>query len=117
MSRVRIPSPAPPLLAPQIAAGRNTYGEPNAMTNQELLSQTNADLNEAHTLVEIARRILWAAESDPNDPDEPSARIRQIVEQLDATHSLIDAALDDIEKELEVASVEPTKPERHPLLH
>jgi hypothetical protein len=87
------------------------------MTNQELLSQTNADLNEAHTLVEIARRILWAAENDPNDPDEPSARIRQIVEQLDATHSLIDAALDDIEKQLEVASVEPSKPDRHPLLH
>jgi hypothetical protein len=87
------------------------------MTNQELLSQTNADLNEAHTLVEIARRILWSAEDDPNNPGEPSARIRQIVEQLDQTHGLIDALLDEVEKELEVASVEPSKPERHPLVH
>ena len=87
------------------------------MTNQERLSQTNADLNEAHTLVEIARRILWAAESDPDNPDEPSARMRQIVEQLDETHGLIDAALDDVEKELEVASVDAGKPERHPLIH
>jgi ABC-type Zn uptake system ZnuABC Zn-binding protein ZnuA len=91
--------------------------EPNAMSSQELLSQTNTDLNEAHTLVEIARRILWTAENDPDNPDEPSARMRQIVEQLDQTHSLIDAALDDIERELEVASVEPSKPERHPLVH
>jgi hypothetical protein len=88
----------------------------NAMTNQELLSQTNADLNEAHTLVEIARRILLSAESDPSNPDEPSARIRQIVEQLDQTHGLIDALLDEIENELEIASVGPTKPERH-LVH
>jgi hypothetical protein len=87
------------------------------MTNQELLSQTNADLNEAHTLVEIARRILLSAESDPNNPDEPSARIREIVEQLDQTHGLIDALLDEVEKELEVASVEPGRPERHPLVH
>ena len=87
------------------------------MTNQELLSQTNADLNEAHTLVEIARRILWSSESDPSNPDEPSPRIRQIVEQLDQTHGLIDALLDEVEKELEVASVEPTRPERHPLVH
>ena len=87
------------------------------MTNEELLSQTNADLNEAHTLVEIARRILWAAESDPTNPDEPSARIRQIVDQLDQTHGLIDAMLDEIENELEIASVGPAKPERHPLVH
>jgi uncharacterized membrane protein YccC len=87
------------------------------MTNQELLSQTNADLNEVHTLVEIARRILWSAENDPNNPDEPSARISQLVEQLDQAHGLIDALLDEIENELEIASVGPTKPERHPLVH
>jgi hypothetical protein len=87
------------------------------MTNQELLSQTSADLNEAHTLVEIARRILWSAESDAADPNEPSARIRQIVEQLDQTHGLIDALMDEVEGELEVASVEPGRPERHPLVH
>jgi hypothetical protein len=87
------------------------------MTNQELLSQTNADLNEAHTLVEIARRILWTAEGDPGNPDEPSARIRQIVDQLDQTHGLIDALLDEIENELEIASVGPTTPERHPPVH
>jgi hypothetical protein len=89
----------------------------NAMTNQELLSQTNADLNEAHTLVEIARRILLSAENDPGNPDEPSARIRQIVEQLDQTHGLIDALLDEVENELEIASVGPTTPERHPPVH
>jgi hypothetical protein len=87
------------------------------MTNQELLAQTNADLNEAHTLVEIARRILWSAESDPSNPEEPSARIAQIVEQLDQAHGLIDALLDEIENELEIASVGPSKPERHPLVH
>jgi hypothetical protein len=87
------------------------------MTNQELLAQTNADLNEAHTLVEIARRILWSAESDPGNPEEPSARIAQIVEQLDQAHGLIDALLDEIENELEIASVGPSKPERHPLVH
>jgi hypothetical protein len=87
------------------------------MTNQEVLSQTNADLNEAHTLVEIARRILWAAEADRDNPEEPSPRIRQIVDQLDQTHNLLDQLLDEIEKELEVASVDPGKPERHPLIH
>jgi hypothetical protein len=87
------------------------------MTNEEQLSQTNADLNEAHTLVEIARRILWAAEADPANPDEPSARIRQILERLDETHELIDAMLDEIENELEIASVGPHRPDRHPLVH
>jgi hypothetical protein len=87
------------------------------MTNQELLSQTNADLNEAHTLVEIARRILLSAESDPGNPDEPSTRIRQILDALDQTHGLIDALLDEIENELEIASVGPAAPERHPPVH
>jgi hypothetical protein len=87
------------------------------MSHQELLSQTNADLNEAHTLVEIARRILWSAEGDPAKPDEPSLRIRQIVDQLDHTHGLIDALLDDIENELEIASVGPSKADRHSPVH
>ena len=87
------------------------------MTNQELLRQANADVNEAHTLVEIARRILMSAEGDPGNPDEPSARIRQIVERLDEAHELIDALMDEIENELEIASVGPSGPERHPLVH
>jgi len=88
-----------------------------AMSNQELLSQTNADLNEAHTLVEIARRILWSAEGDATNPDEPSPRIRQIVDRLDETHGLIDALLDDIENELEIASVGPSTSDRHSPVH
>ena len=87
------------------------------MTNQELLAQTNADLNEAHTLVEIARRILWSAETDPANPDEPSARVRQVIDHIDQAHGLIDALLDAIENELEIASVGPSKPDRHPLVH
>jgi hypothetical protein len=87
------------------------------MTNEDLLRQANADVNEAHTLVEIARRILWSAEGDPNNPEEPSARIRQIVEHLDQAHDLIDALMDAIDNELEIASVGPSRPERHPLVH
>ena len=41
------------------------------MTEEERLNQLSNDLNEAHTLVEIARRTLWSAETHPENADEP----------------------------------------------
>ena len=49
------------------------------MDDEERLAQLSNDLNEAHTLVEIARRTVWSAESDPEGHlDEPSTRMRRV---------------------------------------
>jgi chromosome segregation ATPase len=74
------------------------------MTEEERLNQLSNDLNEAHTLVEIARRTLWSAETHPENADEPSARMRQILDHLDQAHGVIDTVLDEVEAERENAS-------------
>jgi hypothetical protein len=74
------------------------------MNEEERLNQLNNDLNEAHTLVEIARRTLWSAETHPENADEPSERMRRILEHLDQAHAVIDTVLDEVESEREAAS-------------
>ncbi len=71
------------------------------MDDEERLAQLSNDLNEAHTLVEIARRTVWSAESDPENLDEPSARMRQILDHLDLAHAAIDTIIDEVESERE----------------
>ena len=70
-----------------------------AMIDDDRLSQLNTDLNEVHTLVEIARRMLWAAEADAESVDEPSARMRRILEHLDQAHDQLDRVMDEVEAE------------------
>jgi hypothetical protein len=74
------------------------------MTEEERLNQLSNDLNEAHTLVEIARRTIWSAETHPENADEPSPRMRQILEHLDQAHAVIDTVLDEVEGEREAAT-------------
>ena len=74
------------------------------MTEEERLNQLSNDLNEAHTLVEIARRTIWSAETHPENADEPSARMRSILDHLDEAHAVIDTVLDEVESERESAS-------------
>jgi hypothetical protein len=71
------------------------------MTEEERLNQLSNDLNEVHTLVEIARRTLWSAETDSENADDPSARMRQILDHLDEAHAVIDSVLDEVEAERE----------------
>ena len=74
------------------------------MTEEERLTQLSNDLNEAHTLVEIARRTVWSAETHPENADEPSERMRRILEHLDQAHAVIDTVLDEVEGEREAAT-------------
>jgi hypothetical protein len=69
------------------------------MDDEERLAQLSNDLNEAHTLVEIARRTVWSAEADAENPEEPSARMRQILDHLDLAHAAIDTVIDEVEGE------------------
>lgn len=67
------------------------------MTEEDPLSQLSNDLNEVHTLVEIARRMIWAAEGDTEGMDEPSERMRRILQHLDQAHSELDQVMDEVE--------------------
>jgi hypothetical protein len=69
------------------------------VTDEDRLSQLSNDLNEVHTLVEIARRMIWAAEVDVEGVDEPSGRMRRILEHLDEAHSELDQVMDEVEGE------------------
>jgi hypothetical protein len=69
------------------------------VTDEERLSQLSNDLNEVHTLVEIARRMIWAAEGDAEGADEPSERMRRILEPLDEAHTQLDRVMDEVEAE------------------
>ena len=69
------------------------------MMDDDRLSQLSNDLNEVHTLVEISRRMLWAAEGDEEGADEPSARMRRILDHLDQAHTQLDQVMDEVEAE------------------
>jgi hypothetical protein len=69
------------------------------MIDEDRLSQLSNDLNEAHTLVEIARRMIWAAEGDAEGADEPSGRMRRILQHLDEAHTQLDQVMDEVEAE------------------
>jgi hypothetical protein len=75
------------------------------MEDEERLAQLSNDLNEAHTLVEIARRTVWSAESDAENLDEPSPRMRQILDHLDLAHAAIDTIIDEVEGERDGTAV------------
>ena len=87
------------------------------MSDEERLSQLNNDLNEAHTLVEIARRTIWSAETHPENADEPSERMRRILEHLDQAHAVIDSVLDEVEAERDAAGAGVADPTRRPIIH
>jgi len=87
------------------------------MTEEERLNQLSNDLNEAHTLVEIARRTLWSAETHPENADEPSERMRAILEHLDQAHAVIDTVLDEVESERETATPGLDDPSRRTIIH
>ncbi len=69
------------------------------MTEEDRLSQLGNDLNEVHTLVEIARRMIWAAEGDAEGAEEPSERMRRILQPLDEAHTQLDQVIDEVEAE------------------
>jgi hypothetical protein len=69
------------------------------LTDEDRLSQLSNDLNEVHTLVEIARRMIWAAEGDDEGTDEPSERMRRVLQHLDEAHAQLDQVMDEVEAE------------------
>jgi chromosome segregation ATPase len=69
------------------------------VTDEDRLSQLSNDLNEVHTLVEIARRMIWAAEGDVESAEEPSGRMRRILQHLDEAHTQLDQVMDEVEAE------------------
>jgi hypothetical protein len=87
------------------------------MTEEERLNQLSNDLNEVHTLVEIARRTTWSAENLAENADEPSERMRSILEHLDQAHAVIDAVLDEVEAERESVSSGLGDQGRRPIIH
>jgi hypothetical protein len=87
------------------------------MSDEDRLSQLNNDLNEAHTLVEIARRTIWSAETHPENADEPSERMRRILEHLDQAHAVIDTVLDEVEAERTEAGAPGDGPGSRPIIH
>ena len=87
------------------------------MDDEERLAQLSNDLNEAHTLVEIARRTVWSAESDPENLDEPSVRMRQILDHLDLAHAAIDTIIDDVEGERDGTMIGPREGSSRTIIH
>jgi hypothetical protein len=87
------------------------------MTDEERLSQLSNDLNEAHTLVEIARRTVWSAETDTENLDEPSPRMRRILEHLDQAHAVLDTVLDEVDEERRAGGAEGTDTGARPIIH
>ena len=87
------------------------------MTDDDRLDQLSSDLNEVHALVEIARRMIWAAESADETVEEPSARMRDILEHLDLAHAALDRIMDEVEAERDSARMGQDGPERRPIIH
>ncbi len=87
------------------------------MDDEERLAQLSNDLNEAHTLIEIARRTLWSAEADPENLDEPSVRMRQILDHLDLAHAAIDTIIDEVEGERDGTIVAPGERSPRTIIH
>jgi hypothetical protein len=85
--------------------------------DEERLAQLSNDLNEAHTLVEIARRTVWSAESEPENLDEPSARMRQILDHLDLAHAAIDTIIDEVEGERDGTMIGPREGSSRTIIH
>jgi hypothetical protein len=87
------------------------------MTDDDRLDQLSSDLNEVHALVEIARRMIWAAESADETAEEPSARMRDILEHLDQAHAALDRIMDEVEAERDSARMGQDGPERRTIIH
>ena len=77
------------------------------MSDDDRLDQLSTDLNEVHALVEIARRMIWAAEGADETVDEPSARMRDILEHLDQAHAALDRVMDEVEAERDATRLGP----------
>jgi hypothetical protein len=76
---------------------RGLPGDGITVMDEDRLTQLSNDLNEVHTLVEIARRMVWAAEGDAEGADEPSERMRRILAHLDEAHTQLDQVMDEVE--------------------
>jgi DNA repair ATPase RecN len=87
------------------------------MTDDDRLDQLSNDLNEVHALVEIARRMVWSAEGADETVDEPSARMRDILEHLDQAHATLDRVMDEVEAERDAARMDPGGPGHRPIIH
>ena len=87
------------------------------MTDDDRLGQLSSDLNEVHALVEIARRMIWAAEGSDEEVEEPSARMRDILEHLDQAHAALDKVMDDVEAERDSTRLGSEDTGHRPIIH
>jgi hypothetical protein len=58
------------------------------------------DLDQAHTLVGVARRLIWMSEGDGN---EPTPRMKPIIDTLNHADDQLDAILADLRAIIDAA--------------
>jgi hypothetical protein len=73
------------------------------------------DLDQAHSLVAVARRLIWMSEGDG---DQPSSRMQPIIDTLNHADDQLDAILADLRAIIDAAeSGAPTTPRPPSRLH
>jgi hypothetical protein len=59
----------------------------------EEAERIHEDLDQAHTLLAVARRLIWMSEGDGN---EPTARMRPVIDTLNLADDQLDALLAEL---------------------
>jgi hypothetical protein len=62
-------------------------------TTLEGAERVHEDLDQAHTLLAVARRLIWMSEGDGN---EPTPRMQPVIETLNHADDQLDALLADL---------------------
>jgi hypothetical protein len=68
-----------------------TLSEP--ASTLESAERIHEDLDQAHTLLAVARRLIWMSEGDG---DEPTARMQPVIETLNHADDQLDVLLADL---------------------
>jgi hypothetical protein len=68
-----------------------TLSEPES--TREGAERIHEDLDQAHTLLAVARRLIWMSEGDG---DEPTPRMQPVIETLNHADDQLDALLADL---------------------
>jgi hypothetical protein len=72
----------------------------------EEAERIHEDLDQAHTLVGVARRLIWMSEGDGN---EPTPRMKPVIETLNRADDQLDALLAELRSVIEAEeSASPT---------
>jgi hypothetical protein len=69
-------------------------------TTLEAAERTHEDLDQAHTLLAVARRLIWMSEGEG---DEPTPRMKPVIETLNHADDQLDALLADLRAVIDAA--------------